>query len=150
MAEINNQDSQKSKADKIKNSAGESILYWRQRNSYYYNWLEKIYRFVVRPNSRVLHVGCECGNLLAAVKPSYGVGIDENPNAIEQAKQRFPDLHFYTMDPHKLSLNEKSENCHSEVFLPRCFSRRIYDHSRLVKTGYLRSDILRPVKRGWT
>lgn len=60
----------------------ESQLRWRRRNRYYYDWLERIYSFIIRPNSRVLHVGCECGDLLAAVKPSYGVGIDLDPVAI--------------------------------------------------------------------
>jgi SAM-dependent methyltransferase len=87
--------------------SGREILRWRKRNSYYYKWLERIYRFVVRPDSRVLHVGCECGDLLAAVSPSHGVGIDENPKAIESAKERFPNLHFRVMNPHELKLDEK-------------------------------------------
>lgn len=80
---------------------------WRRRNSYYYKWLDRIYKFVVRPNSRVLHIGCECGDLLAAVKPAYGVGIDDNPELIELAKKRFGHLNFYTMDPHNLEIEEK-------------------------------------------
>ena len=80
---------------------------WRKRNSYYYKWLDRIYRFVVRPNSRVLHVGCECGDLLAAVKPSYGVGIDSEAENVELAKKRFPNLNFHVMDPHELALDEK-------------------------------------------
>lgn len=80
---------------------------WRRRNSYYYNWLDKIYKFVVRPNSRVLHIGCECGDLLAAVKPSYGIGVDADPEMIELAKKRFPYLKFYVVDPHELELDEK-------------------------------------------
>ena len=47
--------------------------YWRKKNSYYYKWLDKVYIANVRPGSRVLHVGCEAGDFLAAVKPSYGV-----------------------------------------------------------------------------
>jgi len=85
----------------------EHLLRWRKRNSYYYNCLDRIYQFVVRPNSRVLHVGCECGDLLAAVEPAYGVGIDDDPEAIELAKSRFPHLKFYAVDPHELHLNEK-------------------------------------------
>ncbi|MBN2182263.1 MAG: glycosyltransferase [Sedimentisphaerales bacterium] len=80
---------------------------WRRRNFYYYKWLDRIYKFVVRPNSRVLHIGCECGDLLAAVEPAYGVGIDEDSQQIELAKKRFPHLNFYTTDPHDLKLNEK-------------------------------------------
>jgi SAM-dependent methyltransferase len=52
-------------------------------------------------------VGCECGDLLTAVKPLYGVGIDANADAIELAKKRFGHLSFYTMDPYELELNEK-------------------------------------------
>jgi hypothetical protein len=84
-----------------------TLLRWRRRNSYYYKWLDKIYQFVVQPNRRVLHVGCECGDLLAAVKPAYGVGIDKDPQAIELAKSRFPHLNFYVADPHELHLKEK-------------------------------------------
>lgn len=83
-----------------------SLLKWRRKNSYYYRWLEKIYTCNVRPNSRVLHVGCECGDLLAAVKPSCGVGVDPNEDSIEFAKERFPNLHFETQDPHDLNLND--------------------------------------------
>ncbi len=85
----------------------EHLLRWRKRNSYYYKWLDRIYKFVVKPNSRVLHVGCECGDLLAAVKPAYGVGIDANPQAIELAKSRFGHLNFYCFDPHELDIKEK-------------------------------------------
>lgn len=96
-----------SKTANSKFLSGEQLLLWRKRNPYYYKWLERIYRFIVRPNSRVLHVGCEAGDLLAAVRPSYGVGIDENSKAVEFAKSRFADLNFYTMDPHELKLDEK-------------------------------------------
>ncbi|MBN2137215.1 MAG: glycosyltransferase [Sedimentisphaerales bacterium] len=88
-------------------SSEEALLRWRKRNSYYYGWLDRIYRFVVRPGSRVLHVGCDCGDLLAAVEPSYGVGIDSNADAIALAKKRFGHLHFFEMDPHELELDEK-------------------------------------------
>ena len=76
------------------------------KKSYYYGWLDKIYQYNVRPGSRVLHIGCDCGDLLAAVKPSYGVGIDSNPKAIEVAQKRYPHLHFYTRQPHETQLDE--------------------------------------------
>ena len=82
------------------------LLRWQRRNAYYYRWLNGIYRHIVRPNSRVLHVGCDCGDLLAAVEPAYGVGVDTNSEAVELARQRFPHLTFYTTDPHELSLDE--------------------------------------------
>lgn len=85
--------------------SGQDTLRWRRRNSYYYAWLAQIYRFCVRPGSRVLDLGCECGDLLASVEPSHGVGIDPDGQAITLARERFPHLEFHQMDPHKLSLN---------------------------------------------
>jgi SAM-dependent methyltransferase len=107
MVELENQTSKPHQAGQQPDPDESGLLRWRKRNSYYYNWLDRIYKFIVRPNSRVLHVGCECGDILAAVQPSYGVGVDENPQAIELAKKRFPHLKFYTMDPHELRLEEK-------------------------------------------
>ncbi len=85
----------------------ENLLKWRRRNSYYYKWLERIYKFVVRPNSRVLQVGCETGELLSAVKPAYGVGIDNDEKALFLAKKHFPQLNFIAADPHEMQLKEK-------------------------------------------
>ncbi len=106
MAELESQNSKPPRAETDPQPDEESLPRWRKRNSYYYNWLNRIYKFVVRPNSRVLHVGCEYGDILAAVSPSYGVGVDEDPQAIALAKKRFPHLKFYTMDPHELRLDE--------------------------------------------
>ena len=89
------------------NSDEASLPKGRRRNQYYYDWLDKIFRYVVRPGSRVLHVGCECGDLLAAVKPGYGVGIDSDEKAVELAKRRFPDLKFIVAETQELQLNEK-------------------------------------------
>jgi SAM-dependent methyltransferase len=82
------------------------LLRWQRRNAYYYRWINGIYRHTVRPNSRVLHVGCDCGDLLAAVEPAYGVGIDTNAEAVKLARQRFPHLTFQVGDPHELNLDE--------------------------------------------
>jgi len=107
MDEAANQASRPLQTDVAKQSNEKQLLRWRKRNAYYYRWLNRIYKFVVRPNSRVLHVGCEGGDLLAAVEPSYGVGVDEDPGAIELARKRFPHLKFYAADPHNLNPDEK-------------------------------------------
>ena len=36
----------------------------------------KFMRFLIPPGKRVLELGCGQGELLAAVQPSYGVGVD--------------------------------------------------------------------------
>jgi SAM-dependent methyltransferase len=93
--------------NKENSEAEGDLLKWHRRNSYYYGWLERIYKFVVRPGSRVLHVGCDCGDLLAAVQPGYGVGIDGNEKAIALAKKRFPHLNFITAAPEEFQINGK-------------------------------------------
>jgi hypothetical protein len=54
----------------------------------------------------VIEIGCGLGDLLASVNPEYGVGIDFAPAIIEQAKLKYPDLHFFTEDAEELSIHE--------------------------------------------
>ena len=67
---------------------------WRKRNLYYYRDLEKLYRFWVQPQSKVLEIGSGSGHLLNAVDAEYGLGIDTNSVAIADAQQMFPYLEF--------------------------------------------------------
>src|SRR5450631_1500962 len=52
----------------------------------------KFMRFLVLPGKRVLELGCGRGELLAALKPSYGVGVDFGAKAIATASDLHPDL----------------------------------------------------------
>lgn len=64
-------------------------LYWRKRNRYYYNSIEKLLKFTIPEGSSVLEIGCAAGDTLNAVNPSPGVGIDINPYLIEEAKKKY-------------------------------------------------------------
>ena len=102
--------------------------YWRRKNAYYYGWLDRTFAHNVRPGSRVLHVGCEAGDLLAAVNPAYGVGIDTDERAIESARRRFPQYRFEVQDPHTISLDETFDYiliCNSIGVGPTSASRRL-------------------------
>jgi SAM-dependent methyltransferase len=91
-----------------KDNAGvDDILKWKKRNSYYYGWIEKIHKFTVRPNSRILHIGCETGELLASLKPSYGLGIDPDGDNIKLAKENFKTINFQAADVHEFVTDEK-------------------------------------------
>ena len=79
---------------------------WDKRNRFYHKLLEKYFSFIIPEGKRVLEVGCGSGNLLHAVKPSYGVGIDFACPVIDIAKQTYPELHFYVDDIESLHLNE--------------------------------------------
>jgi len=70
---------------------------------YYHQRLTEIYQFLVAPGQRVLEIGCGRGDLLAALKPTAGVGIDFSDEMIQRAKQRHPDLQFIQVDGHQLT-----------------------------------------------
>ena len=75
-------------------------------SKYYRDRLAALYRFVVPPGSSVLEVGCGTGDLLAAVRPSRGVGIDFAPSMVERARTRHPELEFVVADAHDMELDE--------------------------------------------
>jgi SAM-dependent methyltransferase len=58
----------------------------------------KFMRFLVPPGKRVLELGCGRGDLLAALEPSYGVGVDFSPATVAAAKASHPDLKFVLGD----------------------------------------------------
>jgi len=55
-------------------------------------------QFLIPPGKRVLELGCGRGDLLAALQPSYGVGVDFGAETIARAASRHPDLHFVPGD----------------------------------------------------
>lgn len=74
---------------------------------YYQSRLTHIYRHLIPQGKRVLELGCGKGDLLAAINPSFGVGVDFSPRAIELARKQFPDLHFVVGDVHEeLEINQ--------------------------------------------
>jgi SAM-dependent methyltransferase len=68
------------------------------------------YAFLVPPGGRVLELGCTLGDLLAAVKPAYGLGVDFSPKMIELARQRHPQLEFRTGDAAEFSASEQFDH----------------------------------------
>jgi len=88
------------------------IGYWnkyerRRATRYYHDELTRIYQFLVTPNRRVLELGCGEGDLLAALKPSHGVGVDFAPEMVRRAERRHPELNIVLADVHRLRVEEK-------------------------------------------
>src|SRR6195952_612291 len=79
-------------------SRGEELDRWRKLNAAYHDDDRKFMKFLIPPGKRVLELGCGRGDLLAALKPSYGVGIDFGAATIATATARHPDLHFVLGD----------------------------------------------------
>ena len=73
---------------------------------YYHRRLTEIYRFIVGPGQKVLDLGCGDGNLLSALEPSVGVGVDFSDEALGGARERHPDLRFVYADVHELDLGD--------------------------------------------
>jgi ubiquinone/menaquinone biosynthesis C-methylase UbiE len=85
----------------------QSLERWQRARGYYQTRLAEIYRFLIPPGMRVLELGCGQGDLLAAVTPSYGVGVDLSPAMVERARNRHPAITFLQADAHFLDLGEE-------------------------------------------
>jgi SAM-dependent methyltransferase len=74
---------------------------WINRNKYYYELLNRLFRFLVEPEKKVLSVRCGTGNLLAVVRPSNGKGIEICQEIVDIAQQRNPSFEFAVAFPDK-------------------------------------------------
>src|SRR6202045_1326757 len=77
---------------------GEELDRWRTFNAAYHEDDRKFMQFLIPPGKRVFELGCGRGELPAALKPSYGVGVDFGAATIAKANGRYPDLHFVLGD----------------------------------------------------
>ena len=77
--------------------------HWRKLNAAYYEEDRRFMRFLIPPGKCVLELGCGRGDLLAALQPAVGVGIDFSPSAIALAKQLYPQLQFHLGDAEDIS-----------------------------------------------
>ncbi|MCA9291616.1 MAG: methyltransferase domain-containing protein [Phycisphaerales bacterium] len=75
----------------------------KARNDVYYGTLKRLLQEAVPDDARghVLEVGCGTGQLLAALAPTRGLGIDISPGMIDRARARqapHPELVFDVLD----------------------------------------------------
>lgn len=61
----------------------------------FHDQIVRYFRYCVPEGKRVLEIGCATGDLLNALKPSRGVGVDFSPKMIEIAKTKHPHLEFH-------------------------------------------------------
>ena len=55
----------------------------------------------------ILELGCGQGDLLDALRPQYGVGVDFSRQMIARAQKRHPHLNFLCADAHRLAFKTK-------------------------------------------
>lgn len=75
-------------------------------SSEYHRRLREVYGLIISPGQRVLEIGCGRGDLLAALKPSVGVGVDFSGEMLAQARRRHPALTFTQADAHEFALDQ--------------------------------------------
>lgn len=77
---------------------------WERRRGpgVYRRRLLEVYRNLIPTGARVLDVGCGAGDLLAAVVPSAGIGVDLSGGMIDRARRAYPSLRFLNMDANEL------------------------------------------------
>lgn len=68
--------------------------YWKEKNAYYYTGLKQLFSSIVPPGAKVLEVGCGTGEILNAVHPAEGLGIDLSTQMVQIARAKFPNLSF--------------------------------------------------------
>ena len=69
----------------------------------YYRRLAAIYGHLIAPGRRVLEVGSGSGDLLAALRPAAGMGVDFAEQMVAWARERHPALRFEVADAHSLN-----------------------------------------------
>jgi SAM-dependent methyltransferase len=71
---------------------------WIKRTAFFHKEDLRYLKFLIPDGLRVLELGCGNGHLLAALKPSFGVGVDFSEKMIAEACKAHPDLSFYVHD----------------------------------------------------
>jgi SAM-dependent methyltransferase len=71
---------------------------WRRRSAYFHAEDVRYLRFIIPEGARVLELGCASGDLLAALRPAVGVGVDFSEPMVDVARRQHPHLQFAVAD----------------------------------------------------
>src|SRR5262249_26785140 len=62
---------------------------WLARAAFFHQEDLRYLKFLIPEGARVLELGCGTGDLLAALKPSFGVGVDFSAGMIGEARKAY-------------------------------------------------------------
>lgn len=71
---------------------------WVKKNSSYHNEDRRYLGFLINEGQRILDLGCGVGDLLASLKPSFGVGVDFSARMVEEACKLHPVNEFANLN----------------------------------------------------
>ncbi|MSR42389.1 MAG: glycosyltransferase [Phycisphaerales bacterium] len=126
-----------------------------EQSARYRTSLVRILKHIVMPDARVLQLGCGTGEILAAVHPSRGLGIEIAPKCVQEARARnvgSPQLEFVEGDPESTVPDEEFDYVIASDLLLDCFDvddlltnvrKACSPSTRLVLTNY--SQLWRPL-----
>src|SRR2546421_12279908 len=77
---------------------------WYRRGRFYHDHLEATLQALIPAGSSVLELGCGTGNLLAALRPSRGLGLDLSPEIVKITLLNHPPLSFEVVDAETFGL----------------------------------------------
>ncbi len=77
---------------------------WIGRNRYFYGKLGRFLKFIIEPGKSVLLLKSEAGQLLDAIDPAVGVGVEACRRMASSAAKKFPRFDFICADYEDLSL----------------------------------------------
>jgi len=116
---------------------------WYEKNSYYHGTVERRLSALIPPGSSVLELGCGTGNLLSALKPSRGLGLDISAEMVRLARAKFPGLQFEVADVEAFRVDEKFDFVVASDLIGElgditamleCFHRVSHESTRLILT----------------
>jgi SAM-dependent methyltransferase len=90
--------SRKEKIRQLSNELAAARPYWLQRGAFFHHEDLRYFKFLIPEGVRVLELGCGTGHLLAALQPSFGVGIDFSEAMIDEARKAHENLSFFVGD----------------------------------------------------
>lgn len=127
---------------------------WRRTNRTYYRLVESIHRFLIPEGAAVLEIGSGSGDLLAALCPARGLGVDVSDEMTKLARTRHPELEFVTAAGEQFVADEQFDYVILSDLVPFAFDlealfRNIrsmaHDRTRVVVHSY--SQLWRPLIR---
>lgn len=81
--------------------------FWKKKNSYYHEQITRLYKYLIPKGQNLAEIGCGTGDLLAALKPAKGVGLDISDNTLKIARKKFPNFRFVQSSAENISLNQQ-------------------------------------------
>lgn len=91
---------------------------WMARNAAFHAADESYLRFLIPEGLDVLVVGCGIGDLMDALRPARGVGIDISPRMIDIARARHPEHEFHCGAAEDPALAERIRGTFDVILMP--------------------------------